>query len=1555
MAELIPPGHTRSVMTIPHAIIDAPEKTNTLVIHPHPFESRRLDVVVQEGQSLTSIVLQAGIPKVYHAQVRVWIEDAEVPRHLWDRVRPKAGRTLYIRVVPHGGRGGILASLLMLVVAVVAFAVSGPLATSALAAAGFTTAATTTGTVFVATKAIISASIMLVGGLLVNALIPPPKQDSKVSQRALLTGVRNRFAPYAPIPRIYGKRRTYPLQAARPYTEAQGRKRWLRALLLVGWGPLKISDIKIGETPIGVYSNVEYEVIEGWTDNTFGELPIGKGPEGAPTLFTKSVTEQTFQSLLAPNETVGAGPWIVRNTEDDAREISVDVDFPGGLFRINGDGVRVAKQIIIDVQYRAVGSGTWLNVVWDGPSSLDGTQTNGQLTCTNGNDGGACSFGGRWKVATAGQYEVRMRGVTNSIAPSESQTCFWTTLRTIRYENPINISGLCLIAVKMLATNQFQAFPDEINCIAESYTPIWDGSAWEYGLTQSPAWAYADLLRRRGTERFIEDSRIDLVRIKAWADACAETAPNAAEQYWRLNGTFEGGAVFDALRIAAAHGRASFVISDGKYSVVRDVEQTVPVQHITPRNSFGYSGTKAFVDYPHALKVQFVNEAKGFQEDELIVYRDGFDASNASKFETLELSLCTSATQAWREGRYNFAVGLLRPEEHSVSMDIESLRCEAGDLVRFTQDVISIGLGYGRIRSRIISGSNTTGFNLDAAVTMIAGVSYGIRVRMADGTSFTASLAPVGVSAEYTSVTLAAPVATVDAPDADDLFMFGELSRESAPMLVKKIEPGPNLTARVFLVDAQPGVWEADRGEIPAFDSYVSEETDFEQKRPPVPSFVLQSNEGVLERLSNGTLQDRIAVTFSTPPSGNMPADYYEVQFRASEGGDWIGVARVVYTTRTVYISPVEGGVLYDVRCRTISQYGVASDWVESLNHLCIGKTTPPADVVGFSALSATDGVQLSWTPNVELDVIGYEIRRGDAWDSALIVSEYYVGNTLFVALDSSASETFLIRAVDAVGVMSVNPVGVSVSVSAPGNVTAFDVFPLGDFLRFTWTPVPGNSVEYEIRNGDTWGASRVVGRSAGDTLTLKWPIREDGSPIYWIKAYSAAGLYSPDPFSASTVQAPLPNRNVLLDLDFSADTWAGGTLVRCSTSGTGVGSTLVADVSGGQTVHQFDYYRKVTLPLAIYARNWIEAIATASAGATLTWDEALFSWQDATERTWQGVRLDAEAVRLIPRISLPQALNASLIEGWTFQNTLNGVRSATPTGGGGAAYDDVRFGKGLVCGSGYSVAYSVAFGSAFYALFDFKPSTGARATDYTLLTITGGGGIYLRLRYVASSKTWVLEDQGGTDNISVVFDIADLDLLTFAIVQTATERRLMIFSHGEQEMQSGSGSFAAEGAMTGFEIDSSRGVYAAMQFWDADLSAGDFTERARLLYPLGYAPWRDFVPGDYEFENAYVWLSAEVADRSQEIVISQALMRTDAEDVVETGSAAVASPSSTIDFTRTFNVPPEVTAVQKSGATLAIARVSAVTETGFTVSLYDVSNPATTVSGTISFTAVGY
>ncbi len=96
-----------------------------------------------------------------------------------------------------------------------------------------------------------------------------------------------------------------------------------------------------------------------------------------------------------------------------------------------------------------------------------------------------------------------------------------TVLRSVRQDNPVNMTGLCLLGLRLQATKQLNGIPDVINCLASAYHQVYDASAgtWSYQLTRNPGWQATDLLKRRGTKTMLADARIDLDAFAAWASA----------------------------------------------------------------------------------------------------------------------------------------------------------------------------------------------------------------------------------------------------------------------------------------------------------------------------------------------------------------------------------------------------------------------------------------------------------------------------------------------------------------------------------------------------------------------------------------------------------------------------------------------------------------------------------------------------------------------------------------------------------------------------------------------------------------------------------------------------------------------------------------------------------------------------------------------------------------------------------------------------------------------------------------------------------------------------
>lgn len=994
---------------------------NEGIVKPHPIRIGSRVHKFPAGLTLAQMLDLSGIPKAWHGNVDVHLEATPIDPAYWHVTRPKAGVRVYIavRAGKSGGGGGKnpLITVLGIVFAIASIAFAGPLGAAILGGADGAIAGAVGASAFSAISQGLGALIIgAVGFATMYLLSGPPKPVERPDLNGgvpapsfSITGTQNRANPWGPIPRVYGKRRVYPVLAARPYTESEGNKNYIRLLLCAGWGPLQLSELKIGETDLSAFTGVEVETREGWPDDD----PV--------TLYTTVIRESALNVLVAKS-----ADWITQTTLANSSEATFDMTFPQGLAVLVSTGGSNPRTVVFEAQYKAVADSSWTNITWAN-SSEDGFGTPGQFTITD-DIIATKRVSGRFKFPASGQYDVRFRRTTDDDTSSNAiSKAYLTAFRSIEYRNPVGHVGLALIAIRIQATEQLNGVPDSINCIAESYFPVYDGDSWAWEISRSPAWGYAHSLRYRGPDRLLADDRIDLEAIKDWADICAAAAQDG-DPYWRFDAVIEGGSVFNACRTIAAHVRATPTMRDGKYSIALDIEKDTPVQHITPRNSWSYSGERHYIDVPHALKLRWTNPDIGYQEDEAIVYADGYneDGSDgltaATRFESADYLGCTVFNQVWREGRFQLAQMLLRPEQHKVYQSLDGNRCTLGDYVMFAYDVVSIGQCQGRIISRTLNEDDeVVSYTLDENVTMESGKTYGMRCRLKDGSSLVVSVDTV-VGENQRTVTPVTPIPVALAPDLRDLFMFGETDLESAPMLVRNVSPGPELTVQLTLMDAQPGVWDADKGEIPPYETYATSVTPYGKIVPPAPILdALVSDESVAAWTGGAIVTPRIMIPFWQPAS-DVAIKTYELQYRATGSGSWIHAQYVSGDVRAVFLAGVIQGKSYETRIRAIGENNYPSEWAQAQPHVVVGRSTLPPNVgqVFFQ------GNVFAWNyANIPLDVqhgggflVKFHYGENDHFDTGIAAhNDLIAGTSIPVAVfPGNTLITIMVKAVDSDG-----------------------------------------------------------------------------------------------------------------------------------------------------------------------------------------------------------------------------------------------------------------------------------------------------------------------------------------------------------------------------------------------------------------------------------------------------------------------------------------------------------------------------------------------------------
>lgn len=608
----------------------------------NPFEGHRVQAYATEGESLEAIILAQGLRLDGVYTVNAVINGEMVPESMFARVRPKAGTLVVLRVVPRGGPKGkaILSIILGILIIAASFYAPGPL--------------TLTGGV------VVIGALATIGSGIASLLAPPPAVPfggaiPQSRDSAALTGTRNSARLYGPIRTVLGQYRVYPDLLGKPFIETVGNDSIIRMLLCFGYGPMEITDIRIGETPILELIPVsKYNVLEGWDD----DAPL--------SIFRDEVD---FNGLIQPDLprddpevgslTTGAGP----------EEISFDIFFAAGLiaFKERGNPTSVTVRLRVeekeageDVDDYSLISDPTLGVDYDMDTDTGITKVSAGLFDIKLAERGAVTRGLRWTVPADSSpgvaHDVRITRVSTSTSVTNGNRIFSdatiTGIRTIKPHIESRIKNLAKIELEINASDTgLSGIIDNISAICTSIAPKFDSLTQSWGPsmasssaynvsmfpTRNAAWLFAQMLRGPANSRPIEDSRIDGPGIADWAGNLDGTGGYAISGQDSPVLARNLDAVIDysttarsVLSDIAGASRAALNLIDGKYSVVQDIPRDQIIQHFSPRNSRNFSGGKSFARRPHAIRTHFVNPepeeggVKSYQKDELIVYDDGY-------------------------------------------------------------------------------------------------------------------------------------------------------------------------------------------------------------------------------------------------------------------------------------------------------------------------------------------------------------------------------------------------------------------------------------------------------------------------------------------------------------------------------------------------------------------------------------------------------------------------------------------------------------------------------------------------------------------------------------------------------------------------------------------------------------------------------------------------------------------------------------------------------------------------------------------------------------------
>lgn len=290
--------------------------------------------------------------------------DSPLLRKEYGLVYPKASDTIIILPLMQGGGSNPLKLLLGLALIAFAAPIAGFLSTTVVSSLGITTAIVARfGT-----------------ALLLNGLVGKPKLKlpsnsyPEAASTYSLTAQGNLARPNSPIPSIYGRMNIFPDYVAQPFVTyfKDTNKQHLVQVFMVGHGQYEIESLKISDTPIGNFPEVNWAQLYFDKAGNITTVKSYKTITGLGTSSFDSTWDMTHLNYISSVEVSGqtiygsnepeyskltsgwVGGFVVNKSGTTISEIQIDLQCPQGLGYINNSAGIDARSVSWEVQAKKI-------------------------------------------------------------------------------------------------------------------------------------------------------------------------------------------------------------------------------------------------------------------------------------------------------------------------------------------------------------------------------------------------------------------------------------------------------------------------------------------------------------------------------------------------------------------------------------------------------------------------------------------------------------------------------------------------------------------------------------------------------------------------------------------------------------------------------------------------------------------------------------------------------------------------------------------------------------------------------------------------------------------------------------------------------------------------------------------------------------------------------------------------------------------------------------------------------------------------------------------------
>lgn len=988
----------------------ADRKNPSLVVHPHVLVGDGTKCVYAEfmpRETLARYLARNGID-VPRTPIIVFHNGYRVPDALWQRLIPKVGDQIIIRMAsPTGGDDDKILRTVAMVALIVVAGVYGAELGAAL---------TFSGSVAIGVG---NGLIMMGGSLLINALLPvnPPvkigaNNKFEKSPTYSISGGRNSLRPWEPMSIVFGDHRVVPDWGAKPYTEWIGEKQYFNQIFHFGLqgGNAHVSDMKIGNTPISNYKDVQFEIAKA---------------DGKLSLFSGNV--DPIQGFVVGHDS----GWISRTTPIDTEHISIEI--ASQLYYVQDNGSISDRSVDLEIEYRPVGSHSWhpigttyanyathywsardyvevrqhaygstnyadhhegefhslqryynqydatyspMKAIWrwvPHPHSQGrpwrGYAPDPFLSVTSGvRLNGASQKPTRKTVSwnmTSGQYEIRIKKNTADISTSRESN--ETAVNQIICYQPdkAEYEGQLRLAVRILASEQLQGYIEKFSALVQPFCEVWVDGEWRKSVTRNPAWWLRHFAKGRhkadGTRLYgggKSDEQIDDGAIKAFALWCDRK--NLKFDFVLDSQRSTG----DMLATIAKAGRGSITTQSGKLGVIWDDDNAPVVAMIAPFNIKAGSFQVTYTREPDIDEVVGTfTDRKTWELDEVRVRIPGATITNNPI--QLDLEGVTEKDQAGREANLLAASQVFHRRRVTWEMDIEHITCKRGDVVLMSHDLTVWGYSgrlLGRDGNKIIVKDEIPS---DGAGIML--------LRAPDGDSKMVNVvSAVGDVREFTIISdmegfpLPGDEGYQNVPAMDWAFFFDPIETPGRRMKIVSIVPSSDGSAKLTAID--------DNAE------YYACENNLYQYKPRRDGTLLggvvfairffESIANVVTDINNV----QINWALSVPATVRVVIYVNGIQY-----------SDTVTTERAATVQAQTGDVI-NVAIQPV-RAGGADGIARTETYNVLGLYSPLPKVTGLTNVFRDGLTALVWDRAADVRPIEYEIRAGDSWHNSRVVA----------------------------------------------------------------------------------------------------------------------------------------------------------------------------------------------------------------------------------------------------------------------------------------------------------------------------------------------------------------------------------------------------------------------------------------------------------------------------------------------------------------------------------------------------------------------------------------